>query len=62
MVATRWQRSGTRIPTFRKAAEATFEANLPRWRDGKAAKKRMQGMEKRAFPVIGDIRVDRIGR
>ena len=52
----------TRIPTFRKAAEATFQANLPRWRDGKTAKNWMQGMEKRAFPVIGDMRVDRIGR
>ena len=51
----------TRIPTFRKAAEATFRANLPRWRDGKTAKNWMQGMEKRAFPVIGDMRVDRIG-
>ena len=51
-----------RIPTFRKAAEGTIEANLPRWRDGKTAKNWMQGMEKRAFPVIGDIRVDRIGR
>ena len=51
-----------RIPTFRKAAEATFQANLPRWRDGKTAKNWMQGMEKRAFPVIGDMRVDRVGR
>ncbi|MDE0453297.1 MAG: Arm DNA-binding domain-containing protein, partial [Gammaproteobacteria bacterium] len=33
----------TRIPTFRKAAEATFQANLPRWRDGKTAKNWMQG-------------------
>ena len=52
----------TRIPTFRKAAEATFQANLPRWRDGKTARNWMQGMEKRAFPVIGDMRVDHIGR
>ena len=52
----------TRIPSFRKAAEATFQANLPRWRDGKTTKNWMQGMEKRAFPVIGDMRVDRIGK
>ncbi len=51
-----------RTPTFRKAAQATFEANRPRWRDGKTARNWMQGMEKRAFPVIGDMRVDRIGR
>ncbi len=52
----------TRTPSFRNAAHATFEANRPRWRDGKTARNWMQGMEKRAFPVIGDMRVDRIGR
>ena len=51
-----------KAPTFKKAAQATFEANRPRWRDGKTARNWMQGMEKRAFPVIGDMRVDRIGR
>ena len=49
-------------PTFREAAEATFEANRPRWRDTKTARNWMQGMEKRAFPVIGNMRVDRIRR
>ena len=48
--------------SFRKAAQATFEANKPRWRDGKTARNWIQGMEKRAFPVIGEMRVDRIGR
>ena len=51
-----------KTPTFRAAAQATFEANKPRWRDGKTARNWMQGMEKRAFPAIGDIRVDRIDR
>ena len=51
-----------KTPTFRKAALATFEANRPRWRDGKTARNWLQGMEKRAFPVIGEMRVDRIGR
>ena len=51
-----------KTPTFRKAAQATFEANKPRWRDGKTARNWIQGMEKRAFPVIGEMRVDRIGR
>ena len=49
-------------PTFREAAQATFEANRPRWRDTKTARNWMQGMEKRAFPVIGNMRVDRIRR
>ena len=51
-----------KTPTFRRAAQATFEANRPRWRDGKTARNWMQGMEKRAFPVIGEMRVDRICR
>ena len=51
-----------KTPTFRNAAQATFEANKPRWRDGKTARNWIRGMQKRAFPVIGDMRVDRIGR
>lgn len=51
-----------KTPTFREAAQATFEANRPRWRDTKTARNWMQGMEKRAFPVIGNLRVDRIRR
>ena len=51
-----------KTPTFREAAQATFEANRPRWRDTKTARNWMQGMEKRAFPVIGNTRVDRIRR
>ncbi|MCY3818384.1 MAG: tyrosine-type recombinase/integrase [Gammaproteobacteria bacterium] len=56
------EKKRARTPTFRKAAEATFEANRPRWRDGKTARNWMQGMERRAFPVIGDMRVDQIRR
>lgn len=51
-----------RTPTFAGAAKATFEANRRRWRDTKTARNWMQGMEKRAFPVIGQMRVNRIGR
>ena len=56
------ERKRTKTPSFREAAKATFEANRPRWRDTKTARNWMQGMEKRAFPVIGDMRVDRIRR
>ena len=51
-----------RVPTFRAAAEATFEANRPRWRNAKVASNWMQQLERHAFPVIGDMSVDRIGR
>ena len=51
-----------RVPTFQEAAKRTYEANRPRWRSEKVAKKWWQAMEKHAFPILGDMRVDRIGR
>ena len=51
-----------RVPTFRAAAEATFEANRPRWRNAKVAMNWMQQLERHAFPAIGDMSVDRIDR
>ena len=50
------------LPTFKQAAERTFEANRPRWRDGKTATNWMGAMARYAFPIIGDTRVDQIGR
>ena len=50
------------LPTFRQAAELTFEATRPRWRNAKHTTNWMQGLAKYAFPVIGDLRVDRIVR
>ena len=47
-------------PTFRDAAERTFQANKPRWRNGKHTVGWWQSLEKHAFPVIGDMPVDRI--
>ena len=49
-------------PTFREAAQRTFEANRPRWRSAKVAKNWMQQLERHAFPRLGSVRVDRIGR
>ena len=49
-------------PTFESAAKKTFEANLPRWKNGKHIYNWMRGMEKYVFPVVGDLRVDQIGR
>ena len=51
-----------RKPVFREAAKRTYEANRPRWRSEKVAAKWWQAMEKHAFPILGDLRVDRIGR
>ena len=50
------------IPTFRQAAEQTFEANRPRWRNGKHTVSWWQTLERHAFPILGDMPVDRIER
>ena len=52
----------TRTPTFRHAAEQTFEANKPRWRNAKVAANWMQQLERHAFKRLGDMSVDQIGR
>jgi integrase len=52
----------SRTPTFREAARRTFEANRPRWRNAKVEKNWMQQLERHAFPIIGKMRVDQIGR
>ncbi len=51
-----------RIPTFREAAEKTFEANRARWRSEKTTKNWQQGMARHVLPVLGALRVDRIKR
>ena len=50
------------VPTFREAAERTFEANQPRWRNGKHTKSWWQTLERHAMPILGDMPVDQIGR
>ena len=50
------------VPTFRDAAQQTFDTNKIRWRSGKHTRTWLQSLEKHAFPFIGDMRVDRIGR
>ena len=49
-------------PTFREAAERTFESNRGRWRNNKTTSNWLQGMAKRVLPVLGDMPVDTIGR
>ena len=50
------------IPTFREAAQRTFEANKPRWRNSKHTATWWQSLERHAFPILGDMPVDQIGR
>ncbi|MCY4004863.1 MAG: tyrosine-type recombinase/integrase [Rhodospirillales bacterium] len=50
------------VPTFREAAERTFEASKTRWRNAKATANWMQQLEKYAFPILGGMRVDRVDR
>ena len=56
------ERGRVHVPTFRVAAERVYKANLPRWRNGHHTKTWWQSLERHAFPVIGDMRVDQIGR
>ena len=54
--------AASKVPTFREAAEKTFEANRPRWRNAKVEKNWMQQLQRYALPALGDMRIDRIGR
>ena len=51
-----------KAPTFRRAAEATFEATAPRLRSEKNRRLWMTQLERQAFKKIGAIPVDKIGR
>ena len=52
----------SRKPTFAQAAQKTYDALRSRWRNKKHAVSWMQTLERHAFPVVGGMRVDRIGR
>ena len=49
-------------PTFREAARIVHEANIPRWRNGKHIVAWIQTLERFAFPILGNMRVDRVSR
>lgn len=51
-----------KVPTFREATIATYEASKPRWRNGKHTVSWLQTLERHAYPVLADLRVDRIRR
>ena len=56
------ERHKANVPTFREAAKKVYEANLPRWRNGKHTVNWWGSLERHAFPIIGDVKVDRIRR
>ena len=56
------ERDRSNVPTFREAAKKVYDANLPRWRNGKHTVNWWGSLELHAFPVIGDVKVDRIRR
>ena len=49
-------------PTFREAAERTFEALRPRWKSEKVAYNWMHRLERHAMAHLADLPVDAIGR
>ena len=51
-----------RTPTFAEAAAAVAAALLPTWRNEKHGKQFISTLTRYAFPVFGDMPVDRIGR
>ncbi len=51
-----------KTPTFRQAIDKTHETLKPRWRNDHHAISWIQTLQRHAFPVLGDMPVDRIGR
>ena len=50
------------VPTFREAAERTYETHKSSWRNGKHTKSWWQSLERHVFPKLGDTRLDRISK
>ena len=55
-------KSRPKVPTFREAAQRTYEALRPRWRSEKVAVSWMRQLERHALARLGELPVDRIGR
>jgi len=50
------------VPTFREAAKKVLDANRARWRSDRTATLWWASLENHAFPIIGDMAVDRISQ
>ena len=51
-----------KVPTFRDAAQHTYEVLRPRWRSEKVAVNWMQQLKRHAFDRLADLPVDRIAQ
>ena len=51
-----------KVPTFREAAEHTYNSLRPRWRNEKVSANWMQQLKRNAFKRLADMPVDRIER
>ena len=51
-----------KVPTFREAAQRTFESKRGEFRSAKHAANWLQQLERHAFPKLGNVPVDRIDR
>ena len=56
------ERHKAKVPTFREAAAATYDALRPRWRSDKVAANWKQQLERHAMRRLGPLHVDAIGR
>ena len=56
------ERRRSTVPTFREAAQTVHAANRPRWKNHRHAASWLQTLERHAFPKIGNMPVDTIGR
>ena len=56
------ERRREKTPTFEAAARTVHKANQPRWRNGKHNDGWIASLERHAFPTLGKITLDRIGR
>lgn len=50
------------IPTFAECARLCHQANAPKWKNQRHTDAWLQTLERHAFPKIGDMPIDQIGR
>ena len=54
------ERRKEQVPTFREAAEQTFEGNKARWKNQAVVRNWRLRLEKHVYPKIGSLRVDAV--
>ncbi len=56
------RRKSKGVPSFQEVSESYLLANAPRWKNRKTAINWRGQMEKYAYPVFGQVRIDRVDR